>query len=414
MIKYVFIGLVLLEFLWRIFGVCLSARQMKKPLPACVQGIYDDDQYARWVSYTHEKRRFSLITGGIATVLLTVILALDLPALVYNLVGGDPYARNALMVAVFCLFFSAADIIPDYIFTFRIEEKYGFNRSTKKTFWLDTLKNAIINLLLTEALTMGAAGLYDLVGMWLVLGVFLGLVLVVILSSLLALPLQKIFYRFDPLEEGSLRDRINTLFLSNGYQIRSIYVMNASKRTTRVNAFCAGIGKAKKIALYDNLVNNYTEDEITAVFAHELGHDKHKDTTVLVLLQTMIYAVVSALIGLLVATPDASVALGFAETNVAAMVLMLSLAVLGPVMTVVMIPFNLISRHMEHRADTFAADCGLGQPLIDALKSLSRDNFANLNPHPFLSAIGDSHPTVGERVQVIERAMSASSVKNHR
>ena len=261
---------------------------------------------------------------------------------------------------------------------------------------------------------MGAAGLYDLVGMWLVLGVFLGLVLVVILSSLLALPLQKIFYRFDPLEEGSLRDRINTLFLSNGYQIRSIYVMNASKRTTRVNAFCAGIGKAKKIALYDNLVNNYTEDEITAVFAHELGHDKHKDTTVLVLLQTMIYAVVSALIGLLVATPDASVALGFAETNVAAMVLMLSLAVLGPVMTVVMIPFNLISRHMERRADTFAADCGLGQPLIDALKSLSRDNFANLNPHPFLSAIGDSHPTVGERVQVIERAMSASSVKNHR
>ena len=414
MIKYVFIGLVLLEFLWRIFGVCLSARQMKKPLPACVQGIYDDDQYARWVSYTLEKRRFSLIAGGIATVLLTVILALDLPALVYNLVGGDPYARNALMVAVFCLFFSAADIIPDYIFTFRIEEKYGFNRSTKKTFWLDTLKNAIINLLLTEALTMGAAGLYDLVGLWLVLGVFLGLVLVVILSSLLALPLQKIFYRFDPLEEGSLRDRINTLFLSNGYQIRSIYVMNASKRTTRVNAFCAGIGKAKKIALYDNLVNNYTEDEITAVFAHELGHDKHKDTTVLVLLQTMIYAVVSALIGLLVATPDASVALGFAETNVAAMVLMLSLAVLGPVMTVVMIPFNLISRHMERRADTFAADCGLGQPLIDALKSLSRDNFANLNPHPFLSAIGDSHPTVGERVQVIERAMSASSVKNHR
>ncbi|MBQ9779690.1 MAG: M48 family metallopeptidase [Clostridia bacterium] len=408
--KYLFIGLVLLDFLWKLFEVYLSSKQMKKPLPTCVQGIYDDEQYARWVAYTHEKRRFNLITGGISTVLLMAIFAFDLLAVLYNALSvatsGNGYLSSTLMVTILCLFFSVVDIIPNYIFTFRIEEKYGFNKSTKKTFWGDTIKNAILNLALNLALAMTATALYEAVGLWLIAGIFGFFLIIVLVGSVFTLPLQKLFYRFDPLEDGSLKDRINELFLSNGYKIRSIYVMNASKRTTRANAFCAGIGKAKKIALFDNLVNNYSEDEITAVFAHELGHDKHKDTSVLMILQTVIYAVVSALIGLMVATPAASVAMGFAETNAAAMVMVLSMAVLGPVMTLLMIPFNLISRHMERRADTFAADCGLGQPLMDALKRLSRDNFANLNPHPFLSAIGDSHPTVGERVQVIERAMS--------
>lgn len=410
MIKYLFIGLILLDFIWKLFSVYLSAKQMKKPLPACVQGIYDDEQYARWVAYTHEKRRFSLITGAVNTVLLVVILALDLLALVHDAldsvmaVGG--FADDLLTVVLFCLFFSAVDILPDYIFTFRIEEKYGFNKSTKKTFWGDVVKNTILSLLLNLALSAIAATFYELVGIWLMAGIFGFFLLAILFGSFFALPLQKLFYRFDPLEEGSLKARINDLFVSNGYRVRSIYVMNASKRTTRANAFCAGVGRGKKIALFDNLVNNYSEDEITAVFAHELGHDKHKDTTVMALMQMVIYAIISAVIGLTVASPAAAASMGFAEVNPAVMVLVLSMAVLNPLMTVVMIPFNLVSRHAERRADTFAADCGLGQPLIDALKRLSRDNFSNLNPHPFLSAIGDSHPTVGERVQVIEKAMS--------
>ena len=410
MIKYLFIGLILLDYLWKLFEVYLSSRQMKKPLPACVQGIYDEEQYNRWVAYTHEKRRFSLINGAISMLLMVAILAFDLMAVLYNVLAGalnvGGYADDALMVVILCLFFSAVDILPNYIFTFRIEEKYGFNKSTIKTFWGDTLKNTILSLLLNLALCMGAALLYQWVGIWLMVGIFAFFLLIVLVGSVFALPLQKLFYRFDPLEDGALKDRINELFVSNGYSIRSIYVMNASKRTTRANAFCAGIGKGKKIALFDNLVNGYSEDEITAVFAHELGHDKHKDTTVMVLFQTVIYAVISALIGLTVASPTVSTAMGFAEVNAAAMVLVLSMAAMSPLMTLLMIPFNIISRHMERRADTFAARCGLGQSLMDALKRLSRDNLTDLNPHPFLATIGYSHPAVGERVQVIEKAMN--------
>ena len=410
MIKYLFIGLILLDYLWKLFEVYMSAKQMKKPLPACVQGIYDEEQYNRWVAYTHEKRRFHLINGAITTVLMVAILAFDLLALVYNAFDGllnvNGYADDALMVASFCLFFSVADIIPNYIFTFRIEEKYGFNKSTRKTFLADTVKNTVLSLVINLALCLGAAFFYDLIGPWLIVGIFGVFLVALLFGSVFSLPLQKLFYRFEPLAEGSLRDRINALFISNGYQVRSIYVMNASKRTTRANAFCTGIGKGKKIALFDNLVNNYSEDEITAVFAHELGHDKHKDTAIMVLLQTVIYAVISALIGLTVASPAVSTDMGFADVNAAGMVLVLSMAALSPLMTLLMIPFNMISRHMERRADTFAADCGLGQPLMDALKRLSRDNLSDLNPHPFLATIGYSHPAVGERVQVIEKAMN--------
>lgn len=411
--KYFFIGLILLDYIWKLFEVYLSSKQMKKPLPACVQGIYDEEQYNRWVAYTHERRRFSLINGAINTVLLVVVLAFDLLAVVYNafdsIIAFNGLLDDTLMVVAFCLFFSAVDVIPNYIFTFRIEEKYGFNKSTKKTFWGDTVKNAILNLLLNVALASIAAVFYELVGLWLMVSIFGFFLIMVLVGSVFALPLQKLFHRFDPLEDGSLKDRINELFLSNGYKVRSIYVMNASKRTTRANAFCAGIGKGKKIALYDNLVNNYSEDEITAVFAHELGHDKHKDTAVMALLQIVIYAIVSAVIGVTVASPAVSTAMGFAEVNAEAMVLVLSMAVLSPLMTLLMVPFNIISRRMERHADTFTADCGLGQPLMDALKRLSRDNLSDLNPHPFLATIGYSHPTVGERIQVIEKAMNKSS-----
>ena len=409
MIKYLFVGLIFLDYIWKLFEVYLSSKQMKKPLPVCVQGIYDETQYNRWVAYTHERRRFGLITGAINVVLLAVILLLDLLAVVYNALDSvitvNGLVDDTLMVVIFCLFFSAVDIIPSYIFTFRIEEKYGFNKSTKKTFWGDTVKNTVLSLLLNLALASIAACFYELVGMWLMAGIFGFFLLVILVGSAFALPLQKLFHRFDPLEDGSLKDRINGLFVSNGYKVRSIYVMNASKRTTRANAFCAGIGKGKKIALYDNLVNQYSEDEITAVFAHELGHDKHKDTAVMALMQMVIYAVISAVIGVTVASPAVSIAMGFAEVNAEAMVLVLSMAVLSPLMTLLMIPFNIVSRRMERHADTFAAYCGLGQPLMDALKRLSRDNLSDLNPHPFLATIGYSHPTVGERIQVIEKAM---------
>ncbi len=404
--KYGFIGLAILSYLWSVVGVILSVRQQKKPLPASVADVYDAESYARWRAYRAERRRFGLVSGGISTLLIVAVLAFDLlpwGADALASLGVTGYAGDLCLMVAFCLLSALLDIVPSYISTFRIEEAYGFNRSTRKTFWGDFIKNTVITTLICAGLMSGADFFYRLMGKWLFVGLFACLALVGIVSASLSLPLQKLFYRFEPLPEGNLRDRLQELFDKNGYSVREIYVMNASKRTTRANAFCTGLGRYKKVALFDNLVDNYSEDEIVAVFAHELGHAKHRDVPVLLLLQIGIYAVLSLLIGGMIMWDAVSTALGFVSLNIAAVFILLITVVLGPVMTVVQIPFNLVSRHMERRADAFAAENGLGHALSAALKRISRDNFGDVNPHPLLSAMEDSHPSVGERIQLLER-----------
>ncbi len=408
--KYVLIGLVVLSYLRDVVGVILSAKRQKKPLPACVSDIYDAETYARWRAYTAERRRFSLITGGISTLFAVAILAFDLLAwgvALFAPIDNDGLAGECLLMLSFCLVSCLLDLVPSYISTFRIEEKYGFNRTTRKTFWGDFIKNTVTAVACNVGLMAIAAISLMWLGPWMAVGLFGVLVVIALVGTVFPLPLQKLFYRFDPLPDGALRSRLDELFVQNGYTVRDIYIMNASKRTTRANAFCSGIGRRKKVALFDNLVNNYTEDEIVAVFAHELGHAKHRDVSVLLCGQIGIYAILSLVIGGMLMWDAIPAALGLETVNVAASFIAMALCVLGPVMTLVRIPFNLVSRAMERRADTFAAHCGLGGALVSALKRICRDNFADLDPHPLLSAIEDSHPTIGERIQLIERTVAS-------
>ncbi len=406
MLKYAFIALAVLSYLWDIVGVILSVKRQKKPLPACVADVYDTETYARWRAYTAERRRFGLVTGAINTLFIVAILAFDLLPWAVGLLSpfdNDGLTGECLLMVGFCLLSCLLDLFPSYLSTFRIEEKYGFNRMTRKTFWGDFIKNTILGTAFNVGLMAVAALSLRWLGPWMAVGLFGVLLLVALFSAAFSLPFQKLFYRFDPLPEGALRSRLDELFAQNGYTVRDIYIMNASKRTTRANAFCTGIGKRKKVALFDNLVNNYSEDEIVAVFAHELGHAKHRDVPVLLLLQAGVYAVLSLLIGGMLSWDAVTAALGLDAVNVAASFIVLTLCVLDPVMTLVRIPFNIVSRWMERRADTFAAKCGLGPALISALKCICRDNFAELDPHPLLATVEDSHPTVGERIRLIER-----------
>lgn len=402
--KYILLVLILLEYAWSLTHYLLSASQRKKPLPDCVKGIYDTEQYDRWVAYTKEKKRMGFYHNIFMTLFTLAVFAFDLFARVYNAIGVTGTWGAVILMLVFSVASHLLEIPTNYYFTFVIEEKYGFNKSTKKTFWLDQVKNLILNAVLNTALMMLAYGLQRFMGMWMALGLFAVLMLVMVITSFFSLFFQKLFYKFTPLPEGELRDRLMGLFAAHGYTAKQIYVMNASKRTTRANAFCTGLGKGKKIALFDNLVDNYTEDEITAVFAHELGHAKHRDTLKLVGLQAIIYAAMSVLITFMLTSETVSLALGFDTYNAAGAFIALSAVVLGPVMTILMAPINILSRRFERAADTFAVENGLGDALVEALTRLHRDSLADLNPHPFLSAIGDSHPTLGERIQVVRRA----------
>ena len=402
--KFILLGLIVLEYAWSLVCYFLAAGQRKKPLPDCVKGIYDTEQYNRWVAYTKEKKRMGFYHNIFMTLFTLAVFAFDLFAVVYHAIGVTGMWGAVILMLVFSVVSKLLELPTDYYFTFVIEEKYGFNKSTKKTFWFDQLKNLILGVILNTALMLLAYTLQKLMGMWMALGLFVILMLIMVITSFFSLFFQKLFYKFTPLPEGELRDRLMGLFAAHGYTAKEIYVMNASKRTTRANAFCTGLGKGKKIALFDNLVDNYTEDEITAVFAHELGHAKHRDTLKLVGLQAIIYAAMSLLITFMLTSETVSLALGFVTYNAAGAFIALSAVVLGPVMTILMAPINILSRRFERAADTFAVDNGLGDPLVDALTRLHRDSLADLNPHPFLSAIGDSHPTLGERIQVVRSA----------
>ena len=402
--KYLLLGLILLEYVWSLVCYRMAAVQRKKPLPDCVKGVYDDEQYARWMAYTKEKKRMGFYHNILMTLFTLSFFAFDLFAVVYRAIGDMNGWGIVILMVLFSVVSRLLELPTDYYFTFVIEEKYGFNKSTKKTFWFDQLKNLILNGVLNVALMLIAYNLQNALGTWMALGMFLFLMLFMVITSFFSLGFQKLFYKFTPLPEGALRDRLVGLFNAHGYTAKEIYVMNASKRTTRANAFCTGLGKGKKIALFDNLVDNYTEDEITAVFAHELGHAKHRDTLKLVGMQAVIYAAMSILITFMLTSETVSLAMGFDTYNAAGAFIALSAVVLGPIMTVLMAPINILSRRFERGADTFAVDNGLGDAMVEALIRIHRDNLADLNPHPFLSAIGDSHPTLGERIRVIREA----------
>ena len=402
--KYLLLGLILLEYVWSLVCYRMAAVQRKKPLPDCVKGVYDDGQYARWVAYTKEKKRMGFYHNILMTLFTLAVFAFDLFAAVYRVFGDMNGWGIVILMVLFSVVFQLLELPKNYYFTFVIEERYGFNKSTKKTFWFDQLKGLILNVLLNTALMLLANNLQRLMGVWMAVGMFVFLMLIMVVTSFFSLGFQKLFYKFTPLPEGALRDRLVGLFNAYGYTAKEIYVMNASKRTTRANAFCTGLGKGKKIALFDNLVDTYTEDEITAVFAHELGHAKHRDTLKLVGMQALIYAAMSLLITFMLTGETVSLAMGFESHNAAGAFIALSAVVLGPVMTVLMAPINLLSRRFERGADTFAVENGLGDAMVEALIRIHRDNLADLNPHPFLSAIGDSHPTLGERIRVIREA----------
>ena len=402
--KVLLLLLIVFEYVWSLIHHYLAAKQRKKPLPDCVKGVYDDEQYARWMAYTKEKKRMGFYHNILMTLFTLSFFAFDLFAVVYRAIGDMNGWGIVIIMVLFSVVSRLLELPTDYYFTFVIEEKYGFNKSTKKTFWFDQLKNLILNGVLNVALMLIAYNLQNALGTWMALGMFLFLMLFMVITSFFSLGFQKLFYKFTPLPEGALRDRLVGLFNAHGYTAKEIYVMNASKRTTRANAFCTGLGKGKKIALFDNLVDNYTEDEITAVFAHELGHAKHRDTLKLVGMQAVIYAAMSILITFMLTSETVSLAMGFDTYNAAGAFIALSAVVLGPIMTVLMAPINILSRRFERGADTFAVDNGLGDAMVEALIRIHRDNLADLNPHPFLSAIGDSHPTLGERIRVIREA----------
>ena len=399
--KAVAITVFILVYLYQLLLSVIGMRSEKNPIPANVADVYDQETYERWRAYHAEKSRFGILTSTASFVIDLVLLATNAYA---AFAGLFPANLVTQVFAVMLLSALTSILLLPFAWhnTMVIEEKYGFNRTTPRTFSADQVKEFVISLGLLTGIGALLIWVHQALGDWLV-PVFAALMtLFMMLFSFLYPVMSKIFNKFEPLEEGELRGKLAGLLEKNGYHVRDIKVMDASRRTTKSNAYFTGFGKMKTIVLYDTLVSSMTPDEICAVFAHELGHGLHRDTLKRQILVFVQMLVLSVLAWLTLRTPELFTSFGFSEVNYGfAMILIMSIefALISPLFGLIA---NYFSRKAEYRADAQAVREGYGEALISSLKKLARQNFSDLSPSPLLVKLQYSHPTLSQRIDAIE------------
>ena len=402
MYKIIFLALLLLRFIWSLILQLLSAKQVGKPLPKSVQGIYDEAEYNKWRSYNGKKDKLSIASSIIALVINIVLFCTDIISVIYNAMPGGVMLKSVLFFLLVGLVETIVTLPIDYIFNFKIEAEFGFNKVTPKTFIVDTIKNYIIGNVLNIIIFGLVLLAYNLLGDYFGIIAFLGIAIILILISAFSSSFSKIFNKFTSLPEGELRTNLSNMFEDAGYKLKDIYVMDASKRTTKANAYCAGLGKMKQIVLFDNLVNNYTEGEITAVFAHELAHFKNKDTTKMTFFNMLNFLPMMVMMTVMMLVPEIAQSYGFEDANIFFAFYVSFGSVLSIVTQLIMIPFNYMSRAFERRADSLAYEKGYGDELITALRKLHKDSLSDMNPHPVVVKLTYNHPPLHERIELIE------------
>lgn len=402
MLKTIIILTALLGCFYKLILNVVQYRSASNPTPENLSDVYDAETYAKWKKYSAEHCRLSIISSVIGAILMFVLLYTDVYSAFASLFPGNVHVQLLAVILLDTVISNVLDVVISYISDMVIEEKYGFNRSSMKTFVFDRIRSLLLGLFLIIALTYGVYGFYSLAGVWMI-PIFAGAVFCFsLIVSFLYPVFSRIGNKFVPLEDGELKDSLMGLLTKHGYQVKAIEVMDASRRTTKLNAYFTGFGKMKTIVLYDNLVNAMTPDEICAVFAHELGHGLHKDVPKRQLLNLVNMALLGVVAFLAVSTPELHTAFGFAEVNYGFAYLLMGVG-LSLVQPIIGLVTNAYSRFAEYRADRQAVNEGYGPAMVSSLKKLARENFAHLAPSKINVLLEYSHPPLGDRIAAVEK-----------
>lgn len=393
---------VIFDFVWTQYLSYRNRKRMGPDIPKELEGIYNREDYAKQQEYQKANSRMgvynSLISFG---VLLTVLLS-----------GGfgwlDTLLRQSINneIGLTLAFFGVIYVINDiitlpfvYYDTFVIEERFGFNKATKKIFWSDQLKNLILTVVLGGILLSLVIWFYNSLGHYAWLSAWGAITIVSVFMTLfysnLIVPL---FNKQTPLENGGLRKAIEGFAVKAGFNIDNIYVMDASKRSSKANAYFTGFGSKKRIVLYDTLMNDLSTEEIVAVLAHEIGHYKKKHTLLSMLISVVYTGVILFLLSLFLDNRDIALALGGNEASFHLGLIAFSL-LFSPISMFLGIFLSIFSRKNEFEADAYAARFGLGETLANGLKKLSIKSLSNINPDPLYVFFYYSHPTLLQRIE---------------
>lgn len=386
----------------------LNYKNRLQPVPENVSDIYAEEDYKKWLSYNMENFRLGLISSSVDLVILLIFLFSGL-FLVFNdiafQVTENIYLQTIVFLGIYTLIGFVIDAGFSYYAQFSIESRYGFNKSSKKTFFFDKLKGILLTAIFGGGLVMLLQQLFVKFDSMFYIYAWISMIVILLFTNILYVKLiVPLFNKLTPLEDGELKDKIYAFALRVGYEVNKISVIDASKRSTKLNAYFSGLGKMKQVVLYDTLLDKLTPDEIVAVLAHEIGHNKHKHL-VSGMLQSII--VLSIYLGALLFTltsPVLSTAFGFDGVHFGFGIIIFSV-LLSPISIIIGLISSGISRKHEYQADKYASDHGYGDAMVRALKVLAKENFSNLTPHPLYVKLSYSHPPVSSRIAAIQEGM---------
>ncbi len=410
-ILYIIILIITASFVFETVLELLNLNYSKNPVPEILKDIYDSERYEKAMRYERETTVFGLIKSAVSFVVTIAMFLWGGFALLHDWainLSDNPITVTLVFFGFITVLMYLFNIPFSYYRTFVIEEKYGFNKSTVKTFIADQIKSFVLTLIIGGLLLFVITWLYCKINdlFWLLAwGVITAFTLfMVMFYSDIIVPL---FNKQVPLEEGELKDKILDFARKAGFEVDKIYKIDGSKRSTKANAYFSGLGKRKRIVLYDTLIDTMSPDEIVAVLAHEIGHYKHKHILKSFVFNTIHTGILLYVFSLVSQSKDLSEALlhsplGYNSSSQIQAYFHLNIIVFSllysPVSTVLEIMMNAFSRHNEYEADNYAKKHGLAMYLVSALKKLAANNMSNLTPHPLYVKVYYSHPPLKDRI----------------
>lgn len=383
----------------------LNRKSSKKPIPKELEGIYDQEKYVKSQAYNEEVSRFGTFSATFSFVILVLAI--------YNGWFGvlDEWIRTFSPFSLVSplIFFGTLYVISDVINTpfavyrnFVIEAKYGFNKMTAKTYILDKIKGYILTAIIGGLLLAVLIYFVNAIGsdfwyyFWAVMAAFV--LFANLFYTSLILPL---FNKLTPMEEGELKSSIQAYCEKVKFPLKNIFIMDGSKRSSKGNAFFSGLGRKKKVVLFDTLVEKHSTQELTAVFAHEVGHYKKKHILFSTIFSISLMGFMLFLFSRMAYNAEVSWAMG-GQTSALHLNLLAFGILYSPISTILGIIGNIISRKNEYEADAYAKETYDATPLITGLKKMSSDHLSNLTPHPAFVFVHYSHPPLKERVSALE------------
>ena len=410
---FIIISLVIFNYSFSNLLDYINHRNWKDEIPNELKDFYDKEKYKKAKNYALSKNKISLFSSSLSFLLVISLIVFNgygtidqfVSSILSKFFDSHQIISNFIQSGVFFLILfilnSIISIPFSYYNTFVIEEKFGFNKTTKLTFFIDIIKSTLLSFFIGGILLFLALYLYENLndGFWLWLWIGLSL-LMILINMFYADLIVPIFNKLTPLDDGELRNKIEKYSKDVGYLLKNIYVIDGSKRSTKANAFFSGLGPRKTIALYDTLIEKHTENELVAVLAHEVGHFKKKHIFSGLIMSIIQIGIMSFFFELCLKLPEISIALGGLESSFHLGLVGFSI-IFSPISILSGIIMNYNSRKNEFEADAYAKETFNGEDLSLALKKLSVDSLSNIYPHPLYVFFHYSHPPLIQRLRAL-------------